>query len=400
MTPTRSLPLNTNKPVFKIFGKRTVDSVYACSPSPRGHDALCLVGTGDGLRAIDIETVTRLTDVNVRYFIPPPANHNDRVHIPIDGDDIRCFPPNGLFMHRQRHLGTVTSSQRRPERSQPSLITCVDFVNNHPRLAVAGGRNPVPWIVDLREPSWRPFGTNANALGNSPNAVAHIRSVGEYHVVAAGLWDAMVMYDLRYLKTPRSSSGRTSLVDRKRAGSPAAEPLFRYSDYYNHGRLMGIGFDVDTNLGIVAAAEDHKSTASGLQGGLGLFSLWNGERLHAPGLWRVQHHPSDIDRVYRPTPDNVNQRLSLGQSISMEETEEARAPFTVVGDSDVHPDTRVTRGGYKHTRPHIAALSFASLPHEGTSLFVGVDARVQKYSIRRGREDVFYGEDEEDKRTT
>jgi hypothetical protein len=409
IVPTRSLPSRTNKPVFKIFGGRLVDSVYACVPAPRGYDALCLVGTEDGLRAIDIETVTRLTDVNVRYFLPDTTSSialdivnglEHQVYRPINNDDICCFPPNGLFMHRQKRLGTRPFDHWGPRRAQPNMVTTVDFVNNHPRLAVAGGRNSTPWLVDLRERSWHPFGTNSNAVGNGPNAVTHVRSAGEYHVVAAGLQNLMVMYDLRYLKTPRRNSAGISVGNRKPPQTPVAEPLFRFTDYYNDSRLMGLGFDVDPALGILAAAEDHVLSSSGLIGGMSLFTLQTGERLHTPGLWRVQHSMDRIVHAYRPTLETL---LPYGFGVRRGEVsyrgEDVHVPFTIVDDSNDRPDARGSWGYYDGPkRPQIAALSFAALPHEGTSLFVGVDARIHKYSIRRDREDLFYGEDEEDKK--
>lgn len=420
--PTQSVPSETHKPIFKVFGMRGVDSVHACAPAPRGYDALCLVGTEDGLRAIDLETVTRLTDVNVRYFRPPlatrlefaDAENGQEARRTMNDSGLRSLAPNGLYMHRQKRMGLLPSVDPNKKRrsNQPNLVTTVDFVNNHPRLAVAGGRNPVPWIVDLRDRSWHPFGANTNAIGQNSNAVAHVRSVGEYHVVAAGLWDSMVMYDLRYLKAPRAvGAGR---LFGKPFGSQnaskealAAEPLFRFAGYYNHDRISGLGFDVDPTLGIVAAAEHHKVTASGFHGGMALFSLQTGERLHTPGLWRVHHIKERLERQYAPTPEMLlSSYISFaaypGQQNprSVEATMQDRFhPFTIVENGN---DRDADKGGWDdyrwQQRPEIAALSLSTLPHEGTSLFVGVGARVHKYSIRRNREDVFYGEDEEDGR--
>lgn len=408
--PTRSLPLRTNKSVFKIFGGRPIDAVYACTPAPRGYDALCLVGTEDGLRAIDIEAVTRLTDVNVRYFQPNLLSSialdsvdgtvtGPQTYRPLNDNDLRCFPPSGLFMRRQYRLGTPPFDNRRRQAPQPNLVTTVDFVNNHPQLAVAGGRNSVPWLVDLRERSWSPFGMNANAVSYIQNAVARVRSVGEYHVVAAGLRDSMVMYDLRYLKTPRKNGTGYSSGNRKPPITPVAEPLFRFIDYYNDDRLMGLGFDVDPTLGIVAAAESHPVSAVGPSGGMGLFSLWTGERLNTPALWRIQHSVDTLVRTYKPTEKMLRERLHpFGQNV-MSREEGAEPPFTIVEESNGRADGSGGWGRFKMwERPQIAAISFAALPREGTSLFVGVDARIHKYSLRRGREDIFYGEDEEDER--
>ncbi|CAK7266846.1 plasma membrane H+-ATPase [Sporothrix epigloea] len=414
------------KPLHQLYSNCRSESINACVASPRGYDALCIVATDAGLRAIDIATTESI----------PLRDMNDSRTSRMDpgfsvvSDFVDTVHPRLLNagLHAQRHYSyDVLDMKRQKHFDMPHnnrfTVTSVDFIHKHPRLVVAAGRHPVPWLVDLSDRSWHAFGGTSMVNGydtsiridgpgrGEDNAVTHARSAGEYHVVAASLNNKMLMYDLRYMKDPRSS----------REEDVVAAALFRFRNYHKSSRLTGLGFDVDAELGLVAAAEEH-DYYTGLGGGVSLFSLATGERVHAPGLWQFSHSPERLARIYTPTET----LLTLPRTTTKEAASSSVLPVTVnTSESDYHdfgldgpeslqtrspkPFITVTCGSdrkrYESCATHVAtqslprvgALSFAALPREGTSLFVAAGARVHKFSLKHDRRDIVYGEDEEDR---
>ncbi|EPE08775.1 plasma membrane atpase [Ophiostoma piceae UAMH 11346] len=372
-----------------VFDGRTIgaNSINACVPSPGGFDALCVVGTENGLAVVDLNV-----GQPKGAFGPAQAGTSRRT-------TLRLRPP---------HLQPSNSHSGYAGGASPGYIASLDFVHNHPALVVAGGRFATPWLVDLREntlkethngggkgagaraATWRslrPFTPEddeyatrmgSRALGHIWNAT-HVRSVNEHHVVVAGLRNTMVLYDLRYLRPyapkraagswGRSSSGSVSSSNGRSVHdtSTAAEPLLRFSNYYNSDRMTGLGFAVNRELGIVAAAEEH-APFTGLGGGVGLFSLATGERLAAPSLKStICHSTETLSRIY---PSLATSQPTI--------TTTARRPTAkrVSSVSSIN-------------LPRIPALSFSELPGEdGPSLFAGIGANVHKFSARKIREDI------------
>lgn len=413
--------------IHQLYSECQSESVNACVASPRGYDALCIVATDAGLRAIDITTtrsipLQKMNDMNdfrtsrMNPGRPVVSDFVDTVHPRLLYAGLHAqqiFPYDVLDLKRQKCFGM-------PENNR-FTVTSVDFVHKHPRLVVAAGRHPVPWLVDLSDRSWHAFGGTSmvNAYDSSiridgqdrgeDNAVTHARSAGEYHVVAASLNNKMLMYDLRYIKNPRSS----------REEDVVAAALFRFRDYHKSSRLMGLGFDVDAELGLVAAAEEH-DYYTGLGGGISLFSLATGERVHAPGLWQFSHSPERLARIYTPTetlltlprtttkeaslllPATANTSESDYHDFGFDGPESSQTrsskPFlTVTRNSDRKRYESCAKYTATQSMPRVGALSFAALPREGTSLFVAARARVHKFSLKQDQRDIFYGEDEEDR---
>ena len=417
--------LSPPKPVFQLFSLDPFDSVNACVASPRGYNALCIAATGAGLRAIDLAKATSvpMLDMN-QTMIPRMYNEQPGVWSYIE--DPSPGPPYGhafqsrnsprqqpfrvLAMKRQKRLGEPKLSADNSARFNSIFsATSVDFVHQHPYLLVAAGRHPVPWLVDLRDPSWHAFGDTSmvetydasiriDGRDREHNVVTHARSAGEHHVVAASLKNKMLMYDLRYMKNPKSS----------REEDVVAAALFRFRNYHKSTRTAGLGFAVDAELGLVAAGEEH-DYYTGLGGGLSLYSLATGERLHAPGLQHVSHSPERLARIYTPsealltlprTPSGATtlSASSIPSSISSS-PEPAFDPFVTVATprSRKYFTTWAEKVAATQPMPFVGALSFAALPRERTtSLLAGIKARVHKFSLKQGPTDVFYGEDEED----
>jgi hypothetical protein len=96
-----------------------------------------------------------------------------------------------------------------------------------------------------------------------PSSIAHLRSVNEHHVLTAGLTNKMGLYDMRFFK--QNANGAT--------------PLLTFPDYRNAAHL-DTGWDVCTELGIVAAAHD--------DGTVKLFSLTTGRVLRSRALQHVK----------------------------------------------------------------------------------------------------------------
>ncbi|CAK7273138.1 plasma membrane H+-ATPase [Sporothrix epigloea] len=424
-----------SRPIHQVFSQCQSESVNACVASPRGYDAICIVATDTDLRAIDLLTAASmpLEDMDGDYLRGTQILHTSALNLEDDVQPRLLSAPsptrsrspisafNVHYMDRQRHFGGPKFSTGSPRHNSGFTFTSVDYVHKHPRLVVAAGRHPVPWLVDLGDRSWHAFGgttmagrhdTSVRIDGRGrgeDNAVTHVRSAGEYHVVAASLNNKMLKYDLRYMKKPRSS----------REEDVATAALFRFRNYHKSSRLTGLGFDVDAELGLVAAAEEH-DYYTGLGGGISLFSLATGERLHAPGLWQFSHSPERLARIYTPTEAlltvprtptvAVSSTLAVAGSsvepdyhdfgLSGPNSSQTRSPNPFVSVASERDRKRYEScAKYVGTQPlpRVGALSFAALPREGTSLFVGAGARVHKFSLKHDGQDVFYGEDEEER---
>ncbi|OAA66462.1 hypothetical protein SPI_01038 [Niveomyces insectorum RCEF 264] len=371
-------------PVYYVRARDALDAVYACAPAPSGSSLLCVVGTGRGLAEIDLATVQRAVAASQDFSPLDRQNGASQITMSWNAEQfahwcgqqgffpptVSMFRPGGPPLSASANGNDNNTSRRR--RGRPArprdLITTVDFLDRHPQIVLAGGRWSEPWLVDLREPAvtrWHRFGGGGasgnpgdsvgggsrtpSAANTEPNAVAHVRSAGPHRVVAAGLRDTMLLYDLRYIKAPRARSRGSGI-----GGSSTACPVLRFDHYYNEARLVGTGFAVDAALGLVAVGDCHVPR-TGLGGGISLYSLHTGQRLHAPGLDKISYSNATLAREY--TPHLLPTARANDDS----------------GNSLPPPPTR-------HL-PRIQAINFASLPGEGPSLFVGVGPTVQKYSI-------------------
>ncbi|KAK2594866.1 hypothetical protein QQS21_007418 [Conoideocrella luteorostrata] len=132
----------------------------------------------------------------------------------------------------------------------PREIFDQDFQQSNHNVLLAGGRQPRLWITDLRTPDdeWTYIRHNSS--------IAHLRSVNPNQVLVAGLENQMSLYDMRYYS--------------KR--SDVARPLLKFAEY-NNAAHFHTGWDVCTELGAVAAAQD--------DGTVKLFSLKTGRRVRS-----------------------------------------------------------------------------------------------------------------------
>lgn len=107
------------------------------------------------------------------------------------------------------------------------------------------------------------------------SSVAHVRSVGEYGVLAAGPMSAMAIYDVRFTTHQHNHQS-----PQRYGHHPRPLPVVTFPEYKNEPHLLQIGLDVSDSkgggLGIVAAAQD--------DGTVGLFSLESGRKLRSSAV--------------------------------------------------------------------------------------------------------------------
>ncbi|RCI09955.1 hypothetical protein L249_8582 [Ophiocordyceps polyrhachis-furcata BCC 54312] len=163
----------------------------------------------------------------------------------------------------------------------PSEVFDQDFLHSNHNVVVAGGRQPRLWIKDLRTPDtqWT-YARNASSI-------AHVRSVNPHQVLVGGLQNSMLLYDLRFF-------------DRKANGTT---PLVRFPGYRNEAHFQ-TGWDVSTDLGVVAAAHD--------DGTVKLFSLRSGRRLRCKGLDGIRTETPIQALMFQQMPRERTASLFVG----------------------------------------------------------------------------------------
>ncbi|KAL7906857.1 hypothetical protein GGI35DRAFT_457054 [Trichoderma velutinum] len=201
------------------FSRNSNWGVNQSTPAPASSDLLCVVGTSKGIQRIHLnETPSWITQMET------PPNY---------GVDTKIDHPG-----RKGYIG-------------PQEIFSQDFqVDNH-NILFAGGRQPRLWITDLRAPA---AGWSFVKHGSS---IAHVRSINPHQVLVAGLRNRMSVYDMRFIQSNKNGT-------RDRVTS---SPILEFPDYKNEP-YFNIGWDVSTELNLVASAQDN--------GTIKLFSLSSG----------------------------------------------------------------------------------------------------------------------------
>jgi hypothetical protein len=158
--------------------------------------------------------------------------------------------------------------------SNPQDVFALEFLPENPSILLSGGRNGILNITDLRLPQ---YGPQADTIMHR-SSITHIKSVDERRILVAGLNSSLCQYDLRFRKS-RSISFQENSHQRgkgKGKGKNRRAPTFPCLDYpgYKNEAQISIGFDVDLELGIIAAAQDYDSR-------INLFSLHGGHILNS-----------------------------------------------------------------------------------------------------------------------
>ncbi|KAI9760848.1 MAG: hypothetical protein M1835_000088 [Candelina submexicana] len=142
-------------------------------------------------------------------------------------------------------------------------IFALEFLSSS--TIAAGGRDSSIRFYDQR--------SSGKALRlRHPSSVTGIRQVDEWRIVVCGLRNSMRLYDLRSQPSPIPPPTTTTATT-KTSHKATTQPVLEYP-YLNDFRL-GLGFDVDTETGLVAAASDDRN--------LQLFSVYSGEEIRLRG---------------------------------------------------------------------------------------------------------------------
>jgi hypothetical protein len=168
-------------------------------------------------------------------------------------------------------------------------IWALEFQRDKNDVLLSGGRRGILYCNDLKDPSTL---TDGSTLIKHPSSITHIRQLDSHRILVAGLENSLCQYDLRYLKLdpdastsvrPYKSSDRGAAAGSSpRPGRSCTRSILQYPDYYNTA-TREIGFDVDLEAGVVAAAQETNE----FQPPVRLFSLWSGHTLRSPAL---EHH--------------------------------------------------------------------------------------------------------------
>jgi hypothetical protein len=159
--------------------------------------------------------------------------------------------------------------------NHPKDIFSLEFLHDNPSVLLSGGRPGMLNITDLRVPV---YGRNADIITH-PSSITHIKQLDAHRILVAGLNSSLCQYDLRFRKEETHSSP-WSQIRRKHSSRRNRHPtryILAYPDYYNEATIQ-LGFDVDLESGIVAAAQEQDEHHYPVQ----LFSLHGRHRLFSP----------------------------------------------------------------------------------------------------------------------
>lgn len=279
--------------------------VHQSTPAPASSDLLCVIGTNAGiLRVRSNETMAWISSAPATATTFSPSSAND------------------------------------PGKNAPQEVFDQDFQHGNHNVLLAGGRQPRLWMTDLRMPEVQ--------WSSVPHAssIAHLRSVNEHQVLVAGLQSSMCVYDMRFfgrqnpnLAATGSGGGAGGNRGPKRTAN-GSKPILTFDGYKNEAHVH-TGWDVSTELGLVAAAHD--------DGTVKLFSLRSGRMLTGAAA-----------------------AAAAG----------ARGGRRAVGRSEEGATVgRFALDGVKSDTP-IRALMFQQMPRERMpSLFVGEGPLLRKFSL-------------------
>ncbi|KAG5984427.1 hypothetical protein E4U55_004889 [Claviceps digitariae] len=217
----------TNYQQLSIRNRRWKECLaHSCTPAPASSNLLCVVGTNAGM-------VSVRNDGHMDWIAPEQANSSNS-----------------------------NSNSNRSARFPREIFT-QDFQQSNPNVLLAGGRQPRLWITDLRVP--------VSEWTQSPHAssITHLRSINPHQVLVAGLQNKMSLYDMRFFGERANSSSSGGGNGNGRA------PLLSFPGYTNAAHVH-TGWDVCTELGLVAAAHD--------DGTVKLFSLKTGRTVRSPAV--------------------------------------------------------------------------------------------------------------------
>ncbi|RDW83196.1 hypothetical protein BP5796_04687 [Coleophoma crateriformis] len=215
-------------------------SVYSSAAAPASSSLLFAIGTSHGVLQVD------KSSQDVRWITPK-------------------FPE---------------SAKMTDQVANPRDVFALEFLRNDPSVLLSGGRKGILGITDLRIPI---FDARADTIQH-PSSITHIRQINDHAIIVAGLNSSLCHYDLRFRKvqTPAAPAWRAKSTRQTQVNNVLyTAPILQYHDYHNPS-LIPIGFDIDVESGLVAAAQQSQT---GLDVGcVHLYSLRTGNLLRSmPG---------------------------------------------------------------------------------------------------------------------
>ena len=208
-------------------------------------------------------------------------------------------PTYALASGAELQIGSVELPRRHVARSPlqrfrgpDTDVLAVDWLA--PAVALGGCRRGDVVLADRRLGGGDGSGPGterprAPAVLRCRGAVAHLRAIDPWRLLAAGPEHNLHMYDLRYARDPASGRGRATA-----AAAAASTPYRSYPAYVNKART-DLGFDVSPALGLVAAATDDRRVRT--------WDLWSGAEVPtAYGRRRWHRHVAAVAFVRDGAP--------------------------------------------------------------------------------------------------
>lgn len=155
-----------------------------------------------------------------------------------------------------------------PRNKGPTDIFALEFLAENHNLLLSGGRKGILNIADFRVPNT--YTRPADAI-NHPSSISHIRQLDSHRIIVAGLNSSLCQYDLRFRKLTKPVSSPGQKRKRSVESQKITRSILQYPDFQNDSDFQ-IGFDVDLESGIVAAAQNSNHQSPFVR----LFSLHEG----------------------------------------------------------------------------------------------------------------------------
>ncbi|KAM7206241.1 WD repeat-containing protein 21 [Rhypophila sp. PSN 637] len=312
LSPGLSVDSGENQPAWRLGIGTPVTCIHKDDPypavsktihtlrsAPACSSVTAVVGTNLGILKLHGDNLSWLTRCPPsKKHLPHPAHSRGSGRNRGRGGR---GAPFGNSSH-QRGTNKIDNEEARPLHGE---VLSLDFLAQNPaEVILAAGRSNDICLLDMRCSEHQ--GMGASYIRHKCS-VAHVRSVGDYGVLAAGPRSSMAMYDVRF-----NSYRRNHDTDPTPVG---ANPVVTFPEYSNEAHMLEIGLDVsdrkDGGLGIVAAAQDNGTVA--------LFSLKSGKKLRSSVVDGIQLSAAGRVKslMFQTLPSDRHTSLFVGEGTTI-----------------------------------------------------------------------------------